>query len=206
MVESKQELVESYRRETIQDAALHVMARDGLAGATMQAIAEQAGVAKGTLYLYYRSREELLERAAESAFDELVTRLQEVLSQPQPLGVRLRNLVRTKIEFFDAHQEFFRVYMVTRHPEEMSERARHRRRRRPQYARYLEQLTAFFAQGVRSGEIRGIDPARVALFFAEGVAGLLLRRLSESPPPAEQEVDWLVDLLLHGLSPSRRQE
>jgi AcrR family transcriptional regulator len=206
MVESKQELVESYRRGSIEDAALRVIARDGLARATMQAIAEQAGVAKGTLYLYYRNREELLERAAHCAFTELVTRLQAVLAQPRPLAERLRELVLTKIEFFDAHQEFFRVYMATRHPEEQSERARHRRRRRPQYALYLERLTAFFAEGMRAGEIRGMDPTRLALFFAEGVAGLVLRRLSESPPPAEQEVDWLVDLLLHGLSTSRRQE
>lgn len=206
MIESKQELVEAYRRQTICDAALHVMARDGLAGATMQAIAEQAGVAKGTLYLYYRSREDLLERAAERAFTELLNRLEAVLERPQPLAARLRELLRTKIAFFDEHQSFFRVYMATRHPEQHSEAARHRRRRRPQYARYLERLTAFFSLGVRSGEIRGIDPSRLALFVAEGVAGLLLRRLSETSPDAEQEVDWLVDLLMHGLSPSRRQE
>lgn len=202
MGESKQDLVESFRRETIEGAALRVIARDGLAGATMQAIAAQAGVAKGTLYLYYRNRDELIERAAAAAFTELVARLQAVLAQPRPLPACLRELVRTKIEFFDAHQEFFRVYMATRHPEQQSESARHRRGRRPQYARYLELLTEFFAEGMRAGEIRSVDPARLALFFAEGVAGLLLRRLSEAPPPAEQEVDWLVTLLLHGLAPT----
>ncbi len=53
MSETKEALVEQYRRDTIECAAQRVIARRGLAGASMAAIAEEAGVAKGTLYLYF---------------------------------------------------------------------------------------------------------------------------------------------------------
>jgi AcrR family transcriptional regulator len=64
MAESKAALVEQYRRDTIQGAAQRVIARHGLAGASMSAIAEEAGVAKGTLYLYFEDRDDLLDQSA----------------------------------------------------------------------------------------------------------------------------------------------
>ena len=81
---------------------------------------------------------------------------------------------------------------------------RHHRRRRPQYARYLEILTDYLAAATRRGEMKPFDPARVALFFAEGTSGILQRRLEETGRPPEEDVEWIVDLLLNGLCPGRR--
>lgn len=49
------------RPEEIREAALEVVEQKGLAGARMAEIARRAGVTKGTLYLYFRSKQELLE-------------------------------------------------------------------------------------------------------------------------------------------------
>ena len=54
---SKEEVVHDFRVQSIQDAAMRVIARKGMAAATMQEIAEEAGVAKGTIYLYFRDRD-----------------------------------------------------------------------------------------------------------------------------------------------------
>ncbi len=204
MVETKREIVEQFRRSSIQAAARQVIARHGLAGTSMQAVAAQAGVAKGTVYLYFKDREDLLASAASEAFEDLVNRLQAVLARSGPLPETLRALVRTKIEFFDAHQEFLRVHLDAGYPGGLVE-ARCRRRRSPQHARYLELLTAYLEKAVERGEMRPLEPARVAWFLAEGVAGLLLRRLSEKRRSAEDDVDWIVELLLNGLGPSRRR-
>ena len=64
MAESKAALVVRYRRDTIRGATQRVIARHGLRGASMSAIAEEAGVAKGTLYLYFEDRDDLLDHAA----------------------------------------------------------------------------------------------------------------------------------------------
>ena len=108
MVETKREMVEQFRRRSIQTAARQVIARRGLAGTSMQAVAAQAGVAKGTVYLYFKDREDLLESAASEAFEDLVNRLQAVLARSAPLPETLRAL-GTKIEF-DANQEFLWVH------------------------------------------------------------------------------------------------
>jgi TetR/AcrR family fatty acid metabolism transcriptional regulator len=198
MAESKSALVEQYRRDTIQGAAQRVIARRGLAGASMSAIAAEARVGKGTLYLYFRDRDDLLDRAAGRIFDELLDRLKGVLAGRRPLRDSLRELVRTKLDFFDRNQEFLRVYMALRLGG--SEEARRHRRRRPRHARYLELLTDYLAAATRRGEMKAFDPARVALFFTEGTSAILQRRLKEAGRPPEEDVEWIVDLLLNGLS------
>ena len=168
----------------------------------MSAIAEEAGVAKGTLYLYFQDRDDLLDQAAGRIFDELLDRLRGVLAGERPLRESLRELVRTKLAFFDLNQEFLRVYMALRLGG--SEEARRHRRRRPRYARYLEMLTEYLAAAARRGEMKAFDPARVALFFAEGTSAILQRRLEETGRPREEDVEWIVDLLLNGLCPGGR--
>jgi AcrR family transcriptional regulator len=202
MADTKEALVEQYRRDTIQCAAQRVIARAGLAGASMSAIAEEAGVAKGTLYLYFKDRDDLLDQSAGRIFDELLDRLKGVLAGGHPLRESLRELVLTKLAFFDENHGFLRVYMALRLGG--SEEARRHRRHRPRYARYLEMLTEYLAAAARRGEMRAFDPAGVALFFAEGTSALLQRRLEETGRPPEEDVEWIVDLLLNGLCPERR--
>jgi TetR/AcrR family transcriptional regulator len=200
--DSKHALVERFRRDSILDAARHVIARQGRGGASMQAIADEAGVAKGTLYLYFRDRDELLQQTGDLVFDELLARLKAVLDEPRPLPESLRDLVRTKLEFFDESQDFLRVYMALRHSGGAAE-SRRRRRQAPQYARYLEMLTRHLGAAAARGEMKPFDPERVALVFAEGVSAILLHRLDGHERPRVEEVDWIVDLLLNGLCPRR---
>jgi AcrR family transcriptional regulator len=202
MGDSKRAVVEQFRRETILAAARHVIARQGRGGASMQAIADEAGVAKGTLYLYFRDRDDLLQHTGDLVFEELMTRLTAVLDEPSPLPESLRSLVRTKLEFFDQNQDFLRVYMALRFGGDMTA-SRRRRRQAPRYARYVEKLTRYLAAAAERGEMKPFDAERVALVFLEGVTAILLHRLEGNAPPCAEEVDWIVDLLLNGLCPRR---
>jgi TetR/AcrR family transcriptional regulator len=202
MGDSKRAVVEQFRRETILAAARHVIARQGRGGASMQAIADEAGVAKGTLYLYFRDRDDLLQHTGDLVFEELMTRLTAVLAEPSPLPESLRSLVRTKLEFFDQNQDFLRVYMALRFGGDMTA-SRRRRRQAPRYARYVEKLTRYLAAAAERGEMKPFDAERVALVFLEGVTAILLHRLEGNAPPCAEEVDWIVDLLLNGLCPRR---
>jgi AcrR family transcriptional regulator len=49
------------KREAIMDAATEVFAANGLDGANVEDIARRAGVAKGTIYLYFKSKDEILD-------------------------------------------------------------------------------------------------------------------------------------------------
>lgn len=201
MVATKQQLVEEFRRTTILKAAQHTLARHGLAGASMQAIADSAGVAKGTLYLYFKDRDDLVEQAIGRVLDELILLQRSELAPGRPLREALVGLVRTQAAFFEAHRDFLRVYAELRGPEGA---ACERRWRRPQHARFLELLTAFLAEAVRRGEMKRFDPARVAFFVTEGLSSLIKRQLEERGRRSAEDPEWIVDLLLDGLCRTRR--
>ncbi|MFN3401393.1 MAG: helix-turn-helix domain-containing protein, partial [Ferrovibrio sp.] len=55
----RREAVRAFKREAILQAARKIFARDGLDGATLRAIAAEAGIAVGTVYLHYPAKEAL---------------------------------------------------------------------------------------------------------------------------------------------------
>lgn len=190
------------RVQELQAAALRVISRKGLDGVTMQEIADEAGLAKGTLYLYFKDREDLLEKAADFAFSKLRARLDAMLPDFPVFSEKLFTLIRTQIAFFDEHREFFRIYIASKQPPaEAHANARRRRACHPRYAAHLARLETMLKEAMAGGEVRPCDPARLALFVAESAVALMLRRLTEeTPPPAEEDATWMTDFLLHGLA------
>src|SRR5262245_30791064 len=70
------------RRQAILDAALTVFAEHGYEAARLDEVARRAGVAKGTLYLYFKDKAALFESLIRSAIDPIYERLQEVTAVP----------------------------------------------------------------------------------------------------------------------------
>ncbi|HEX9733297.1 MAG TPA: helix-turn-helix domain-containing protein [Thermoanaerobaculia bacterium] len=198
---TKEQLIQEFRVQTIRDAAARVIARKGLDGATMQAIADAAGIAKGTIYLYFQNRGELLERTADHAFSQLLDEVLGILAAPGPLPERLHRLIAAQISYFDERRDFFRLYLSVRYPEGASEASRRERKTWEQHKVYVERLTVFFEEAVARGEIRPMDAARLALFVSEGVIAILIRRLAEAESvPVAEDVDWLAETILHGIA------
>jgi AcrR family transcriptional regulator len=202
MVKSKEEVVHEYRIHSIQEAAMCVIARKGMAAATMQEIAEEAGVAKGTIYLYFRDRDELVEKTFETAIGELHKRVDSALALEIPFEEKLRALISAQVGFFSENAEFFRLYMTLKMPEGTpAQQRRQKRNCQPQYETRVKAFAGVLNQAMESGEIRRSDPYRLALFLIEGSAAITLHRLSESEPPAEQEdVDLIVSTIVDGIS------
>src|SRR6266511_1073275 len=102
---SKEEVVHDFRVESIQDAAMRVIARKGMAAATMQEIAEEAGVAKGTIYLYFRDRDELVEKTFETAITRLIARVEQAMDAEDSLEKKIGAAMSAKFAFFRENRE-----------------------------------------------------------------------------------------------------
>src|SRR4051794_30832060 len=138
MAKSKEDVVQEFRVQSIQEAAIRVISRKGMASATMQEIAEEAGVAKGTIYLYFRDRDELVEKTFETAIGELHKRIDAALEGDGPFAQRLRAVITAKLAFFNENREFFRLYHTLRMPEGTATQQRRQKRTcQPQYRRAL---------------------------------------------------------------------
>ena len=200
-MKSKEEVVQEYRIQSIQEATMRVISRKGMAAATMQEIAEEAGVAKGTIYLYFRDRDELVEKTFESAMAELAEQVDQALDQPMAIETKIRAVMTAQLAFFARNREFFRLYISLRMPEGTPERQRRQKRTcQPQYRQRAQKLAAALEEAMERGEIRRVDSYRLALFIVEGSTAVILERLTEESSPIEEaDVEFIVSLILDGV-------
>jgi AcrR family transcriptional regulator len=203
---SKEEIVEEFRIRSIQEAALRVIARRGLEAASMQEIADEAGIAKGTIYLYFQNQAELLERTFDAALTSLLTRLEAALAIDDGFRGRLRRLIHTQIEYFDGQRDLFRLLVSARHSggrhTEQCSREQH-----PQYREWKDKFRHYLRQAVDKGEMKPVDLDRFTLFIEEGTIAVLMQRLNETlSPPVDEDVDWIVEMILDGVAARRSRK
>ena len=181
---------------------MRVISRKGMAAATVQEIADEAGVAKGTIYLYFRDRDELIEKTFDGAMAQLVARIDAVLDQGDlPFEQKIRAVMAAKIRFFSENREFFRLYLTLRMPEGAAPRQRRQKQTcHPQYRARAQNLAAVLKQAMDRGEIRETDAYRLAMFIIEGSTAIILERLTEdSPPDDAADVEFIAGLVLDGV-------
>lgn len=81
------------RRQAILDAGLAVFAADGFAAAKLDDVAKRAGIAKGTIYLHFRDKQDLFEQIVRAATAPLVDHMQAMEDLPDvPVSVLLAGL------------------------------------------------------------------------------------------------------------------
>jgi AcrR family transcriptional regulator len=94
------------RREQLLDAAQSVLLRQGLRATTMADVAQAAGLAKGTTYLYFSSKDEVLAALRARYHEHYTAALDVGGASPRE---RLRRLVVALFAFGDAHHDLHHV-------------------------------------------------------------------------------------------------
>lgn len=149
------------RRDAIVDAAVTVFAREGFGGAGIDAVAREAGVAKGTVYLYFKSKEELFEEALQAkivpvveAFEQPVTGAGSAAEQLcRQLDIVYERLVENEVR-----KRLLRMIVAEGDRFPTLRRVYHRK----VISRIVAALADTLAQGAASGEFRKVSRAHVA--------------------------------------------
>src|SRR2546430_12536476 len=105
---------ESYKRQSIQQAVIRVMCREGLKSVTMERVAQEVGIAKGTVYLHYRDKQQLLDDVKESALAPMVAKLDEIFTSESSPERKLQAYSLRYLGYFDERRELFRIPLYER--------------------------------------------------------------------------------------------
>ena len=155
------------RRQQVLDAAEAVLLRQGLDATTMADVATEAGVAKGTPYLYFESKTALL-AALRSRYLE---RFGEALGTAAT-GSPARRLARFVDELYAFSAANAGLHHVLFHEAGFSER--------DAFAGAHAMLAEIVTAGVSAGEMTAPHPELAAVFVLHGLHGLLLTALHSS--------------------------
>jgi AcrR family transcriptional regulator len=106
---SRKRLSAEDRRAAILDAALEVFSRRGYNGASIDEIANAAGISKALIYEHFPSKKDLHVSLLERHTQDIFMRLAQTADTKDPGEVRLRNGVNAFFEWAETHREAFRL-------------------------------------------------------------------------------------------------
>lgn len=115
-IHERKEREKEQRRDEIVRAATTVFFEKGLPSATMDEIAEAAELSKGTLYLYYKSKEDLYLAVTSDGFDLLSDMFQQAIDGSTTTLDALQKLGDTYYTFFVNHRNYFRMFQYFQNP------------------------------------------------------------------------------------------
>jgi len=180
----------TYDIDSLTDVALGVFARKGFDGASMDDVAQAAGVTKAAIYHHVESKEALLERGLRRALDALFAILEEPASRDADPVSRLRHIVRrvalTTLQLLPELSVLFRV----RGNSPVEHRAIERRR---EFDRHVATL---LAEAQRAGEVRPELDAALATRLVFGMTNSIVEwyrpRGRVTPAQVAEAVERLV--------------
>jgi TetR/AcrR family transcriptional regulator, fatty acid metabolism regulator protein len=184
------------KKNGLMSAAVRVLSREGVSGLTMDDVAMEAGVAKGTLYVYFKNKQDLLKEMVETAIAPMVEELTAILESNDSAKARLCSMTQRHLSYFDEHREFFRIFVHDR----MTSLQRMKRYRNNRYQTFVNAIAKVLQTGIEQGEFRSLDPYKVASIWTESnIAMIHLRLLSENPGSSENDAALICDVLLRGI-------
>lgn len=192
------------RRDEIITAAKEVFARKGFHATTIADIAKQAGLAYGSIYWYFDSKDELfhaLMTVEEGALrNHVAAALATVGVRADGAGAeaRLRAAVRATLEFFESDKAT--VKLLLRDAYVLGDRFE--KHLGGIYERFIDDVETFIVAAQECGEVVAAPARMVAYTLAALVGQLAYRRLNtDDDVTAAQVSDFVVALVVDGLRP-----
>ncbi len=170
-----------HRREEILDAAQKIFFEKGLVAATMDEIAEQAELSKGTLYLYYRSKEDLYLAIFMRGQEVLYELFRRVIEAGGPVPRVLARLGDAYIEYFERYRSYFRMMRFFETPEFHRQVSTEMRDACDVVnQRIWDLVIGFLRRGIEEGLLRrSLDPVEIAVIFWSSATSLMIRADAE---------------------------
>jgi AcrR family transcriptional regulator len=192
------------KKQEILKAAMRMFARNGVVKTKMTDIAVAAGIGKGTIYEYFRSKEDIFEEAYSHIFMDMENRAAEILESSIPPEEKLRMFLRVTMEEFLVRDggEFAGIMMSF-----WSEGVRNRNERIMQiidlkkvYSEFRIMISGILEEGIKKRHFRYMDTHLTASVIIGAMDGILLQYIMDrnvfSP---ENAIKALLGSLLNGI-------
>lgn len=176
-IQERKEREKEHRREEILDAAQRVFFEKGLAAATVDEIAETAELSKGTLYLYYKSKEDLYLAVMMRGIQLLFEMFTDVVKKGASVTETIVSLTDAYVEYFNQHRNYFRMLHFLQTPQfhrQISEEMKKTCDALNQ--RVWDLVDNVLKRGIEEGILRpDLNPKEVSIIFWSSATALMLR-------------------------------
>jgi AcrR family transcriptional regulator len=189
-------------RELILDAVDILLAKFGYKKMTMEDVARQVGIGKGTIYLHFPGKEELILSHIDRIADRIVAKLREIAGSSDSPDRRIRKML--------VHRVLFRFDSAAHYSQNLSDllssvRTALLTRREAHFEKEAAVIEDILREGARLGSLECPDPRTTSFVLIQSTNSLLPFSLSARElgrrEDVEDQVTRIADLLIKGLLP-----
>ncbi len=186
------------RRRQLFTASARVFAAKGYHNATINEIAKEAGLGKGTIYEYVRSKKELLLLVVEEGNKFILEQVDSLAGKNLPADEKLRGAIHIQLQVLDEYIEAANAIL----PEVLGLEDEYKAKMDEIAQRYINCFTSIYNEGVCSGIFRELDGFIVSELLCNlcviwGKSPFIKQRLKSSVADYEQ---FLFDVFTKGIS------
>jgi len=202
MPQTSNQTRKSNKYQQILEAAIKIFARQGYFNATISQIAKEAGVADGTIYLYFQGKEDILNHFFWYKTGHIFERFQKEVNKADNSLDKLRTLIYRHLLEFESDRDMAVVYQVeTRLRRRLSDQ-----RVKEMSNMYFDLLAKIIRQGQNEGMIRNDLPITLVKQTIIGAVDEVITTWLYSSRQYEllSMADPLVDILIKGIGQEPR--
>ena len=153
------------RRGEILSAAECLFSKHGFFKTSMAEIAGAAQFAMGTVYRFFKSKEDIYISLVEDKVEELMSLLEKRVSEVDTATEKIQAVIKVKLTFADKNRDFFRIYVSEWSGFEWTVKSAFGDRVWKRYLAQIQLVADLVREGIRRGEFREIDPEDTSLAF-----------------------------------------
>ncbi len=159
------------KRDRILKAAIEVFAREGYFGARITDVAKRAGVADGTIYLYFKNKDDVLITIFENGIRRLLSILREVAESDEPFDQRITRVIELQLGLLEDQRDLAEVITVNlRQSSNLLKQYA-----APLFMEYIDVIAGLIRSGQEEGAVRKeLNPRVVARSLYGALDAILL--------------------------------
>ncbi|MDT8718592.1 TetR/AcrR family transcriptional regulator [Clostridium sp. 19966] len=181
-------------KNAIFEVAIKEFSMNGYNKTTMDSIAEKAGVAKGTLYYHFNSKEEIFNYIMEEGMSRLSYRVEEAVKGQKNFYSKFKILCKVQLMMVYENKEFFKVIMSQLWGQESRQLEL-----RKALKDYFSQLEGYIKEAIAEKAIRGGNAALMAYSLFGTICAAAIYELINNSMEIDAVVDNLMDYILKGV-------
>ncbi|MBI4488233.1 MAG: TetR/AcrR family transcriptional regulator [Deltaproteobacteria bacterium] len=174
---SRREILQGIRTRSLLEATRKIIAAKGFDAVTMEAVASEAGITKGGVYLYFRNKDEMVLAAIEDVASKMMGEIEKQVEPHAPSWERLCQTIRAQLEIMERHQDLLRTLLLDRRLLRDSPGGKQSQRLLRYRRRHEAQLKEMLDEGVRGKKFYPMDTARAAFYINEMTISTAQRRM-----------------------------
>lgn len=193
----RKKAMEELTRKDILESAIEIIREAGEKQLTMDRVATGAGIAKGTVYLYYKNKQELIDSVIDFSFLPLERRWAEINDMEGEPVSKLEACLRASLELVEMNKQLFkglRNYMFNYRDKYISD---------PDswYWTTVKTFATILDDGINIGNLRPMNSMKIAALFLDSIDGLIsLRILTDPSESIGEDVREVMELYINGIA------